>query len=51
MDDTVKETSIPPITEENWMSHIKSLHSSEPLNSDQKIITNRLQNLEQERRL
>ena len=32
MDDTIKETSIPPVTEENWMSHFQSLHSSEPLN-------------------
>ena len=31
MDDTIKETSIPPVTEENWMSHFQSLHSNEPL--------------------
>ena len=48
MDDTVKETSIPPVTEENWMSHFQSLHSNEPLNPHQEMITNQLRNLEQE---
>ena len=49
MDDTiVKETSIPPVTEENWMSHFQSLHSNEPLHSTQEMITNQLRNFEQE---
>ena len=48
MDDTIKETSVPPVTEENWMSHFQSLHSNEPLNPHQEMITNQLQNLEQE---
>ena len=48
MDDTIKETSIPPVTEENWMSHFQSLHSNEPLNPHQEMITNQLRNLEQE---
>ena len=48
MDDTIKETSIPPVTEENWMSHFQSLHSNEPLNPHQEMITNQIRNLEQE---
>ena len=48
MDDTIKEASIPPVTEENWMSHFQSLHSNEPLNPHQEMITNQLRNLEQE---
>ena len=48
MDDTIKGTSIPPVTEENWMSHFQSLHLNEPLNSHQETITNQLRNLEQE---
>ena len=48
MDDIIKETSIPPITEENWMSHFQSLHSNELLNLNQETITNQLRNLEQE---
>ena len=48
MDDTIKETSISPVTEENWMSHFQSLHSNEPLNPHQEMITNQLRNLEQE---
>ena len=31
MDNSVKETSIPPISEENWMSHFQSLHSKKRL--------------------
>ena len=48
MDDIIKETSIPPSTEENWMSHFQSLHSNEPLNPHQEMITNQLRNLEQD---
>ena len=48
MDDTIKETSIPSVTEENWMSHFQSLHSNELLNPHQEMITNQLRNLEQE---
>ena len=29
MDDTMKETYTPPISEEKWMSHFQSLHSNE----------------------
>ena len=48
MDDTITETRIPPVTEENWMSHFQSLHSNEPLHSHQEMITNQLRNFEQE---
>ena len=48
MDDTIKDTSIPPVTEENWMSHFQSFHSNKPLNPHQEMITNQLRNLEQE---
>ena len=48
MDDTIKETSIPPVKKENWMSHFQSLHSNEPLNPHQEMIANQLRNLEQE---
>ena len=41
-DDSVKETSIPPISEENWMSHFQSLHSNEPLNLHQEVVINEL---------
>ena len=30
MDDSMKETSTPPISEESWLSHLQSLHSNEP---------------------
>ena len=46
MDDSVKETSIPPISEENWMSHFQSLHSNEPLNLHQEAVINELRSLE-----
>ena len=46
MDDSVKETSIPPISEENWMSHFQSLHSNEPLNLHQEAVVNKLRSLE-----
>ena len=46
MDDSVKETSIPPISEENWMSHFQSLHSNEPLNLHQEAVVNELRSLE-----
>ena len=35
MDDSMKETTTPPISEESWLSHFQSLHSNEPLNSHQ----------------
>ena len=38
MDDSMKETSTPPISEESWLSHFQSLHSNEPLNSHQEAI-------------
>ena len=46
MDDSVKETNIPPISEENWMSHFQSLHSNEPLNLHQEAVINELRSLE-----
>ena len=46
MDDSVKETNIPPISEENLMPHFQSLHSNEPLNSHQEKIVNELRSLE-----
>jgi len=46
MDDSGKETSIPPISEENWMSHFQSLHSNEPLNLHQEAVINELRSLE-----
>ena len=50
MDDTITETSIPSVEEENWMSHFQSIHSNEPLHSHQlqEMITNQLRNLEKE---
>ena len=42
----MKETSIPPISEENWMSHFQSLHSNEPLNLHQEAVINELRSLE-----
>ena len=48
MDDTIKETSSPSVTDETWMSHFQLLHSNEPLHSHQEMITNQLGNLEQE---
>ena len=42
MDDCVKETSIPPISQENWMSLFQSLHSNEPLNLHQEAVINEL---------
>ena len=49
LDDTIKETSVPPrVTEENWMSQSQLLHSNEPRNPHQEMITNQLRNLEQE---
>ena len=44
MDDTMKETYTPPISEEKWMSHFQSLHSNEPLNKQQEAIIDELQN-------
>ena len=44
MDDTIKETYTPPISEEKWMSHFQSLHSNEPLNEQQEAIIDELQN-------
>ena len=46
MDDSMKETTIPPVSEENWMSHFQSLHSNEPLNSHQEKIVNEQRSLE-----
>ena len=46
MDDSVKEISIPPISEENWMSHFQSLHSNEPLNLHQEAVISELRSLE-----
>ena len=46
MDDSVTEPSIPPISEENWMSHFQSLHSIEPLNLHQEAVVNELRSLE-----
>jgi len=46
MDDSVKETSIPPISKENWMSHFQSLRSNEPLNLHQEAVINELRSLE-----
>ena len=43
MDDTMKETYTPPISEEKWMSHFQSLHSNEPLNEQQEAIIDQLQ--------
>jgi len=40
MEDSEKETSIPPISEENWMSHFQSLHSNEPPNLHQEAVIN-----------
>ena len=40
MDDSVKETSIPPISEENWITQFQSLHSNEPLNLHQEAVVN-----------
>ena len=42
MDDSMKETSTPPISEESWLSHFQSLHSNEPLNSHQEAIISEL---------
>ena len=36
----------PPISEENWMKHCQSLHSNDPLNSDQQNLTNELRKQE-----
>ena len=44
MDDTMKETYTPPISEEKWMSHFQSLHSNEPLNEQQEATVDELQN-------
>ena len=38
MNDSIKEASTPPISEEIWLSHFQSLHSNEPLNSHQEAI-------------
>ena len=46
MDDSMKETSTPPISEETWLSHFQSLHSNEPLNSHQEAINDELTRLE-----
>jgi len=47
VNDSVKETSIPLISEENWISHIQSLHSNEPLNLHQeRLLINELRSLE-----
>ena len=46
MDDSMKETSTPPISEESWLSHFPSLHSNEPLNSHQEVIIGELTRLE-----
>ena len=47
MDDTrgVKD-DIPPISEDNWLTYFRSLHSKIPLNSIQKSIINELKLLE-----
>ena len=46
MDDSMKETSTPPISEDIWLSHLQSLHSNEPLNSHQEAIISELTRLE-----
>ena len=46
MDDSMKETSTSPISEESWLSHFQSLHSNEPLNSHQEAIIDELTRLE-----
>ena len=46
MDDSRKETSTPPISEESSLSHFQSLHSNEPLNSHQEAIIDELTRLE-----
>ena len=46
MDDSVKENILPPVSEENWMSHFQTLHSNEPLNSHQEAIISELRTLE-----
>ena len=38
MDESMKEPSTPPISEESWLSHFRSLHSDAPLNSHQEAI-------------
>ena len=38
MNDSIKEASTPPISEEIWLSNFQSLHSNEPLNSHQEAI-------------
>ena len=50
MYDTMKETSIPPVTEENWMNGcLISNHSTQTNhNPNHEMITNDLRNLEQE---
>ena len=47
MDDFMKETSTPQISEESWLSHFQSLHSNEPLNSHQEAIIDELTRLEE----
>ena len=34
MDDSIKQTSTPPISEESWLSHFQSLHSNELLEAE-----------------
>ena len=46
MNDSMKEASTPPISEEIWLSHFQSLHSNEPLNSHQEAIIDELKRLE-----
>ena len=44
MDDTMKETYTPSISEEKWISHFQSLHSNEPLSEQQEAVIDELQN-------
>ena len=46
MDGSVKENILPPVSEENWMSHFQTLHSNELLNSHQEAIISELRTLE-----
>ena len=43
MDDSVKQKVTPEISEENWLRHFQSLHSSNLLNPDQQNVVNELQ--------
>ena len=42
MNDDIKEETIPPISEEQWISHFIGLHSMKKLNTFQEKISNEL---------